>query len=202
MGMAHFLRGEYDEAGTICAEVLKLLGARTRDCSLEVSVVRLNLALVLKAQGRFGEAMQQVTLFLGKVEAVTFHKNVDWLARVAYAYQISGELQFELGHFDVSRRFFSRALEHRETVYGIDQVCVAETLTSLGRTLYNTGRFDDALTVLERAARIPLKPEHDATVHCHMGHVHLAKGDLLVLWTLTMVLWTEPEVPCTCTART
>jgi tetratricopeptide (TPR) repeat protein len=57
---------------------------------------------------------------------------------------------------------------------------LAETLTSLGMAYFKSGNFDDALSHLLSAHKIPLQwsAECCVSIRCFIGHVYYSKGDL------------------------
>jgi tetratricopeptide (TPR) repeat protein len=179
MGRVQHFHGNSKKALRLCREALHIIRMTYSDDSLEVAVMLYNIGLIYQKQGRVCEAVTHMTFFLTKSSGVELSESdEDWAPRIALAYHTCGCLHLENGSKSEAIECLNRALEMRKLIYGLKNVHVAETLTSLGRAYFECGKFDDTLRYLHEAYHIPLQAEYSATVRCHIGHAYYAKDDL------------------------
>jgi tetratricopeptide (TPR) repeat protein len=182
MGRVQHFQGNSKKALSLCHEALHSIRMTYGDDSIQVAVMLYNIGLIYQKQGRVYEAITHMTVLLTQLSRVEFsdYQDVDgrWAPHIALAYHTCGCLHFENGSKPEAMECLNRALEMRKWMYGLPNLHVAETLTSIGRVCFECGKFDDTLRYLHEAYHIPLQAENLATVCCHIGHTYYAKDDL------------------------
>jgi len=131
-----------------------------------------NLALALRAQGRFEQARQAA------VESLSIKQGNDWsLSSLAVTLAVLANIERQLGNLDAALAASAESLALREQVFGRDNARISSGLVTHARILHELGRNDQAERLYIEAAR--LHAPHGSTPPIALANVHLGYGRFL-----------------------
>lgn len=131
-----------------------------------------NLALALRAQGRFEEARQAAS------ESVSIKRANDWsLSSLAVTLAVLANIERQLGNLDIALAASEESLALREQVFGRDNARISSGLVTHARILHELGRSDEAEQLYIEAAR--LHEPQGSSPPLALANVYLGYGRFL-----------------------
>jgi tetratricopeptide (TPR) repeat protein len=122
-------------------------------------LARSNLASAYAVLGQNQDALEQLELALAQAREQLGNEHADTLSVM----REMGSVYAALGRLDESASMLLEVTQTTERVYGPGSERLVVALNEYGRTLYNSGRFADAVDTFARACDIlRAQPEHQA----------------------------------------
>ncbi|MEM6990332.1 MAG: serine/threonine-protein kinase [Myxococcota bacterium] len=152
-------RAQFDDGHQWARHAEALLSRQGSDARLEEAQLTSVAGVLLRAQGRFAEALQHHTDALQMREALLGDQHLD----VAASLENAGQVLHDLGRMTEAIPKLERALKLRREVLGPEHPDVARSLSSLAYELYIIGDAETAIEAQSEALAIRrrvLAPDH------------------------------------------